>query len=83
MTMVLMADVTGKESYKTLAENFMNMILSLPTTPKGLVWTSNSQWGSLRYDSYLSCKLCRPDVFSKTYKKFKFFVVDLTRLKSL
>ena len=54
MTMVLMADVTGKESYKTLAENFMTMILSLPTTPKGLVWTSNSQWGSLRYNFYLS-----------------------------
>jgi len=53
-TFLLMFDITGNESYKTLAETFLNFVLTLPSTELGLVWTGNSQWGSLRYASNLA-----------------------------
>merc|ERR1711899_466161 len=49
MTFLLMFDITGKDEYRSKAEDFMSDLLSLPTTGQGLVWTSSSQWGSLRY----------------------------------
>jgi len=49
MTFLVMYDLTGKEEYRSKAEDFMNYLLGLPTTPQGLVWIDSSQWGSLRY----------------------------------
>jgi len=49
MTFLLMFDVTRKAEYRAKAEDFMSDLLSLPTTGQGLVWTSSSEWGSLRY----------------------------------
>jgi len=49
MTFLLMYDVTGKDTYKSKAEAFLSYILSAERTPKGLIWISSSEWGSLRY----------------------------------
>ena len=49
MTFLVLYDLTGKEEYKSKAEDFMDYLLGLPTTPRGLVWIDSSQWGSLRY----------------------------------
>ena len=40
-----------QDEYRTKAEDFMNYILGLPTTGKGLVWIEQSKWGSLRHAS--------------------------------
>merc|ERR1712123_415936 len=49
MTFLMMYDITGKDTYKTKVEAFMNYLLSATRTPKGLVWIPSSEWGSLRY----------------------------------
>ena len=49
MSFLVMYDVTGKDEYKSKAEEFMNYLVGLPTTNQGLVWIDSSQWGSLRY----------------------------------
>merc|ERR1712215_634454 len=49
MTFLLMYDITGKDNYRSKAEGFMSYILSTERTPKGLIWISSSEWGSLRY----------------------------------
>ena len=38
-----------QDEYYNKAVDFMNYLLGLSTTDKGLVWISSSQWGSLRY----------------------------------
>ena len=48
MSFLVMYDVTGKDEYKSKAEEFMNYLVGLPTTNQGLVWIDSSQWGSLR-----------------------------------
>merc|ERR1719378_1918927 len=49
MTFLLMYDITGKDEYKSKADDFLNYLLGLETTNLGLVWIGSSEWGSLRY----------------------------------
>jgi len=49
MTFLMMYDITGKDAYKSKVDSFLDYILSAPRTPKGLIWISSSEWGSLRY----------------------------------
>jgi len=46
---LILYELTGEMKYAKKAEAFVDFFVSLPTTPKGLVWSSSSQWGSLRY----------------------------------
>jgi hypothetical protein len=49
-----MYDITRSSTYLTKVTTFINYILALPKTPKGLVWTSASAWGSNRYAANLA-----------------------------
>merc|ERR1711872_145896 len=49
MTFLIMYDITGKDEYKSKADDFLNYLLGLETTNLGLVWIGSSEWGSLRY----------------------------------
>ena len=49
MTFLVIFDLTGKEKYRSKAEDFMDYLLGLPSTPKGLVWINSFRRVSLRY----------------------------------
>lgn len=46
---LILYELTGDSKYKDKAEKFVDFFLGLEKTGKGLVWSSSSQWGSLRY----------------------------------
>jgi len=48
---LLMWELTQESKYKTNVQAFLNYLWNCDTTPKGLIWISSSQWGSLRYAS--------------------------------
>jgi len=51
---LLMWEVTGDNTYKSNAQDFLDYLFSCETTPKGLIWLTSSQWGSLRYAADLA-----------------------------
>jgi len=48
---LLMWELTQSSKFKADVQSFLNYLWNCETTPKGLIWMSSSQWGSLRYAS--------------------------------
>ena len=46
---LLLFELTGKDEYRSKVEKLLDFWMSLPRTPKGLIYTQNSAWGSCRY----------------------------------
>ena len=46
---LILYELTGNQRYEEKAAKFVDYFLNLERTAKGLVWSSSSQWGSLRY----------------------------------
>ena len=49
---LLMWQVTGEDKYKNNAQDFLDYLFDCETTPKGLIWLTSSQWGSLRFVTF-------------------------------
>merc|ERR1712236_141383 len=51
---ILMWELTEEDKYKANVQEFLDYLWTGDFTPKGLVWISSSQWGSLRHAGNLA-----------------------------
>ncbi|CAG2176250.1 unnamed protein product [Oppiella nova] len=69
---VLLAEVTGDQKYKTLAQTFCDWIVNTaPKTPKGMVYLD--QWGTLRHAgnvAFVCLQAAKVGVNPDAYRKF-------------